>query len=108
MSPFTAIHRQRWCPPASTSQEAALAAKVLASKPAAFLGGILLGVKEKAWPKYIIIFCSIYGTRSNASQADQHSMASGGLLLFATAQMVKGRPCLSANLENRLEAQCWP
>lgn len=47
-SPFTAIHWQRWCIPAlaAASQEAALAAKVLVSKPAEFLGGILLGMKK--------------------------------------------------------------
>lgn len=33
-------------PPAAAGQEAAFAAKVLASKAAAFLGGILLGVKK--------------------------------------------------------------
>lgn len=38
-------------PPAATGQEAMLAAKVLARNPAAFLGGILLGMKKKAWPK---------------------------------------------------------
>jgi len=38
-------------PPAAAGQDTALAARALASKPAAFLGGILLGVEKKAWPE---------------------------------------------------------
>lgn len=106
-SSSAAIHWQLWCTPASgsgwprSSACSQSACKQTCSVPG---WGSSRGKKESlAKIIYNILQYLRHAQQCQSGPLAQHSIASGGLVLFATAQMVKGRPRLSVNLENVLE-----
>lgn len=108
-SPFSAIHWQLWRIPASSSSwPRSSVCSQRACKQSCSVPGwdSSRGEKESLDKiKYNILQYLRRTQQCRSSPLAQRSIASGGLVLFAAAQTVKGRPCLSGNLEKVLEGQ---
>lgn len=104
-SPLAAIHWQLWCAPAPgrgwprSSARSHRACKQTCSAPG---WDSSRGEKESlAKIKYNILQYLQHPQQCRSGPLAHHSMASGGLVLFAAAQVAKVRPCLSENMLGR-------